>query len=139
MSETVTLNGTSHVLPTRNENIWGASTTTFLEVVALAVDGTFQTVTVTGANTTVNFALGKNVRLVLGASTTLAFSNPRAGQTYKFYVKQGGSWTLAWPGTVKWPTRAPTITTGAGAIDLIELTYDATDTVYLGRYWQGYA
>lgn len=137
MSTQKTLNGTLHLVPETGEYSWGDAVSDYLEDVCDVVNGTFQVVTASGATTTINFANGRNVRLTLNASTTLTLTNPRGGRPMYIHVKQGGSYTLAWPSTVKWQGgTAPTITTGAGARDVIALQYD--DSVYLGDYGQDY-
>jgi hypothetical protein len=89
------------------------------------IAGAFQSVTASGAGTTVNLANGFNVHLDLNASTTLTFTNPRNGERYFFTIVQGGSFTLAWP-SIKWKGGSPpVITTGAGKIDVVCLMYDS--------------
>ena len=139
MSVEIILNGVSHDVPTNDEIDWGADVTGYLQDIADVLDGTFQTVTASTGSTAIDFNLGKNVRLLLNASTTLTFTHPRGGRPAYFYIKQGGSFTVTWP-TIKWRGgSAPTITTGSGKRDVVCLMYEPTDAVYLGEYAQNFA
>jgi hypothetical protein len=132
MSIAKTLNNTSHTIPEDGEYDWGEQATDLLDDLVDVVNGTWQTVTASGAYTTVNFDNGRNIRLVLNADTTLTLTNPRAGRQALFYIKQGGSYTLSWPSTVKWPGgSAPTITVGAGKRDVVALVWENNDGIYL--------
>ena len=92
------------------------------------------------ATTTIDCSLGNNFVLSMAASiTTLTLSNvPTSGRVFSLtlYVTQdaGGSKTIAWPGSVKWPSAAaPTLTTTGNKIDVLTLvTYDG------GTSWLGF-
>ena len=64
------------------------------------------------------------------SNTAFTFSNGQAGAVYKLILKQDatGSRTVTWPVSVKWPGgTAPTLTTTANAIDLVNIVYDGTN------------
>lgn len=140
MSTTKTFCGITYYIPVRKEVGWGDNVTNLLSDLTDKLDGTFQSVTASGAATTIDFANGRNVKLTLNASTTITLSNPISGLGCSIYVKQGGSYTIAWPSTVKWRGGlAPTITTGAGARDLIGMIYESVDNIYLGDFSQDFS
>jgi len=92
--------------------------------------GSTQSVTASGAATTINFASGDIVTLTLNASTTLTLSNPITGLFYFIKAVQDatGSRTITWPATVKWSGgTAPTLTTTASKTDIITLWWDGTN------------
>jgi hypothetical protein len=82
--------------------------------------------------------------VTLTENATFSLSNPSpTGNLCEIVIKitQGASaYTVAWPASVKWPGgTAPTISVGAGAIDVVTLmTWDAGTTWY-GNYSQAYA
>ena len=60
--------------------------------------------------------------LTLTQNCTLTFPTAVAGQSFTLILKQGsaGSYTITWPGTVKWASgTAPTLSTTAGKIDVL--------------------
>lgn len=60
--------------------------------------------------------------LTLTVACELTFPTAVAGQSFTLVLKQGGSgsYTITWPGTVKWAGGvAPTLTTTVGAIDVL--------------------
>lgn len=96
--------------------------------------GVTQTVTASGATTTIDFASGDIVTLTLNASTTLTLSNPITGLFYFIKCVQDatGSRTVTWPASVKWSGgTAPTLTTTASKTDIIAFWWDGTN--YFGN------
>lgn len=92
--------------------------------------GSTQSVTASGAATTIDFSSGDIVTLTLNASTTLTLTNPITGLFYFIKAVQDatGSRTITWPGTVKWSGgTAPTLTTTASKTDIITLWWDGTN------------
>ena len=93
-----------------------------------------------GASMTIDWNAG-NVQAVTltGSITTLNLNNPVAGGRYLLEIKQGGagSFTIAWPGSVVWPSAtAPTLTVTVGQTDIITLYYNGTN--YAGFYSLNY-
>lgn len=85
-----------------------------------------------GTVQSIDFNLGNSAVLNLGAASgnvTLTLLNAQVGGSYIIEIIQAGSpLNVVW-GTpaVKWPAGvAPTISTGAGAIDIISLYYNGT-------------
>lgn len=89
-----------------------------------------------------NFSLGSwGTATLVNSITTLTFSNPPAAGTLRWQITQGGagSYTVAWPASVKWPGgTAPTLSTAAGKVDMVTCqtfdagtTYDCTATLDL--------
>lgn len=92
--------------------------------------GVAQSVTASGAATTIDFASGDVVTLTLNASTTLTLNNPISGLYYLLKCVQDatGSRTITWPASVKWSGgTAPTLTTTASKTDLITFWWDGTN------------
>jgi hypothetical protein len=82
-----------------------------------------------GATITPDFAISDDFRVTLGGNRTMA--NPAApydGQSGNITVIQDGtgSRTLAYGSKWKFPGGAPTLSTTAGAVDIIAYHYDAT-------------
>lgn len=76
-----------------------------------------------------------NVQYVeLAGNRTFTFANPKDGSRYIIIIKQtGGGNTVTWPATVLWPGGTPpTLTAGAGKVDVITFVYDGTNTKYYG-------
>lgn len=135
MSWTLILNGTTHTLPDAGEEGWDEEVNAFFLDLNNIISGTWQTVTATGATTAVDFNNGKNIRLILEASTAVTFSNPRAGKPAFFKVKNTGAYTVTWPASVLWTSGTePTNTSGNGAVDCFAFIYDDVDLDYLGEY-----
>jgi hypothetical protein len=135
MSWTLILNGTTHTLPDSGEEGWATEVNAYLLDIVTILSGTWQTVTVTGAATTVDFNNGKNVRLLLGANTAITFTNPRAGKPAFFKVKNTGAYSVTWPANVLWSAGTePTNTSGNGKVDTFAFIYDNVDMNYLGEY-----
>ena len=93
-------------------------------------------ITLTDAATiTLNASLGSNFRVVLGGNRVLA--NPTGlsnGQVFNIRIKQDatGSRTLSYGTMYKFPGGiAPTLSTGANAIDFMSCQYDAADSVLI--------
>ncbi len=90
-------------------------------------------VAVTGGFAQINCCASNVFRIQLTENTTLnAPNNPISGQVINIIVKQTGSYTLTFPSVFKWPNGTPvTITTGAGAKDVITCQYDSADNEWL--------
>lgn len=68
-------------------------------------------------------------KVTLGGSRTLNVSGLRPGEEYTLYVQQDGtgSRTITWSGNVRWAGgSAPTLTTTAGALDVLAFTSDGS-------------
>lgn len=82
-----------------------------------------------GAADTFDLALGNVHKTTLTAATcTITLANPVAGVTYLLRVYQDGTGgrLVTWP-TMLWEgTGAPTLSTGAGVVDLVWFYYDGT-------------
>jgi hypothetical protein len=78
---------------------------------------------------------GQKQKFTLSENTTLTFTAPDGPGNFLLKVVQGGtgSYTITWPGTVKWPDSGtiPTLSTAVGAIDIISFYYDGTN--YYGQ------
>lgn len=137
---TVVLNGVQHHIPETGETDWGDDVSGYLQDNNLQLNGTFQRITASGATTNINFSNGKNIDLTLNATTQLVFSNPRVGRPMVFQIFQGGSYGITWPANIKWRGgSAPTITTGAGSIDVVCLLYNSTRNIYTGEFAQDFS
>ena len=106
------------------------------------------TITLTPAGTTqnINWNDGNTQVIDLGDATgdvTVSFTNGAAGGVYRLKVIQDATTprNITWAvsgGSVLWPGgSAPTISTGALAVDLITLVFDGTD--YLGKADQNFS
>lgn len=91
-----------------------------------------------GTADTIDWSAGSAHKSTLTGNVTYTFSNPVTGGAYALRVLTGaGSFTATWPATVKWAGgTAPTITTTASRMDLINFYYDGTN--YYGSYTQNY-
>lgn len=100
-----------------------------------------------GAAKTISLAAGNVYRLTLTANCTLTFPTVTGAGTgatptvyaHQFYLlsKQdgAGSRTMTWPGSVVWPAgSAPTLSTGAGAVDVLEFITPNAGTTWYGFY-----
>lgn len=99
--------------------------------ITVGLNMTPQTLT-DGATITWNAANGFNAVVTLGGTgRTLARSNWVAGATYTITIIQGtgGSKTIAvWPTGITWPGgTAPTLSTAAGAVDMVSFYFDGTN------------
>ncbi len=100
----------------------------------------FQSLT-DATNIATDASLSNNFRVTLGGNRTLDNpTNLRDGGCYNWYIKQDGtgSRTLAFGSKFKF-TGSSTISTAAGARDLIAGIYDATDDVILCALSKGFA
>lgn len=90
----------------------------------------------TDTQTNIDWTDGNNQKITLTATRTIAFGTAPASQCHlQLKVTQGGtgSYTINWPGTVKWPLGiTPTLSTGVGEIDIFTFWYDGTN--YFGTY-----
>lgn len=92
------------------------------------------TITTTGT-ATLDCSLSNDFSMTLtGTNATVTLINPSPGQRVLIYITQGaasssiGTWT-----SVKWAAgNAPTLTTTASHVDLIELRYNATTGFWYG-------
>ena len=96
----------------------------------------------TGTTQTIDFNIGNVQLLDLSSATgdvTLTLSNPQITcYTLKIKQKASSPVNVVWPATVKWPgSTAPTISTGAAAIDTVSLLWDGTN--YLAVFAQNYS
>lgn len=91
-----------------------------------------------------NYANGALKTLTLTGNVTITAINnpPAAGGTLSLQITQDGtgSRTITWPSAVKWPSgTAPTLSTAAGAIDVVSLiTFDG-GTTWRGSYGLAYS
>src|SRR3989344_5453095 len=90
-----------------------------------------------GTAYTIDLSTGNTFTVFLNANCTFTFTNPpTAGKALPFTIilkQDGGSRTATWPSTVIWQSgTAPTLTTTAGAVDILTfMTLDA-GTSYFG-------
>lgn len=88
-----------------------------------------------GTAFTLNWTLGATHKVTLTGNCTFTFTAPIAiigNENLTLYLTQDGtgSRTATWPATVKWTgAAAPTLTTTAGAVDIIAFKWDGTN------YW----
>jgi len=84
-----------------------------------------------GNSKTIDWSAGFFHKLtVTGSPAVLTFSNPSAGKRYllKCIQGSGGTKTITWPASVKWPAgTAPTLSTTAGKVDIMQFYYDGTN------------
>jgi len=87
---------------------------------------------------TIDLSTGSAQKVTLTGNTTFTLTNPQTGGAYVIRIATGaGSFTVTWPGTVKWSGgTAPTITATASKVDLINLYWDGTS--YYGSFSQNY-
>ena len=77
-----------------------------------------------------------------GNITTLTLNNPIAKGVYTMILRQGGSgsYTVAWPSSVKWPGGVtPSWGTSVGHSNVVTLAWDADQSVYRGYAETDYA
>ena len=70
-----------------------------------------------------------------GNNTTFVFNAPTGTCTFTLEILQDGSGsrTVTWPSNVHWPAKtAPTLTTTAGALDIVSFLYDSVRGIYIG-------
>jgi hypothetical protein len=93
---------------------------------------TFQSVAsngTSGSSKTINWGYGNKQSIEMTADCTFSFTAPDGPTNLILAISQDttGSWTVTWPGNVKWPGGIePTLTTTASATDLISFYYDGT-------------
>jgi hypothetical protein len=89
-----------------------------------------------GGTTTINLSSGGSYFINMGAgNTTLAFTSVPTAYRVLLFIKQNDATprTITWPGGTLWGTTgAPTLTTGSGKVDIVELR-----TVNGGTAWYG--
>lgn len=86
-----------------------------------------------GASATIDYTTGNKQKITLTDNATLSFTAPGGACNLILKLVQDGtgSRTVTWPAAVIWPGgSAPTLTTTAGATDMISFYYDGTN--YLG-------
>jgi len=75
--------------------------------------------------TSIDLNNGNVFNVTLTGSATLSFANAISGKATSFtlYLKQDGtgSRTVTWPSGTKWSGGAPTLSTGANAVDILVL------------------
>lgn len=88
----------------------------------------------------INCRTGTVSTFSLNDNKTFVFTNLDAGRSHTLIITNQGSYTATLQGSdssaIKFPGGAPTITTGAGAIDVITVFYDGTN--YLGNIAQDF-
>ena len=86
---------------------------------------------VSGSSITIDWAANdEHQKVTLTDDCTLTFTAPRGVGNHILKVIQDGTGgrTVTWPATVKWAGgTAPTLSTGASAVDLIAIYYDGTN------------
>ena len=86
-------------------------------------------------STTIDWSQGDIFTQTIGSSTTYTFTNQSPG-TIIVRLTNTSTYTVTWPGTVKWPNAtAPVMTTGTHT-DIYTFVYDGTNTY--GTYVQNY-
>ncbi len=91
-------------------------------------------------NAFINCALGSLFSLTLlgsASTTTVEFVNPQPGQKILLSVVQSasGSDLITWINCVWASGTAPTLTTTASHLDLLEFVYDDVAAVFIGRVY----
>lgn len=93
--------------------------------------GSIPTASTASTSHSIDLATSQVQKLTLEHSlSTLNLNNPRLGVSYILFFIQGsgGSKTVTWPASVKWPAGvAPVLSTTAGDIDIFNLIYDGTN------------
>jgi hypothetical protein len=90
--------------------------------------------TVSGSQT-IDVTNGNNVTVQISGTTTFTFSNPTASPNacgFSMRIVNGGSATVNWPASVKWPGGAAPTLTSSGADVLVFYTTDG------GTIWSGF-
>jgi hypothetical protein len=89
---------------------------------------------------TVDWLSAQKQVVTINANTTFTFTAPAGVCNILLRLVQGASapFTVTWPGTVLWVGgTAPTLSTGAGDIDIVSLYWNGTN--YFGSYGIGFA
>lgn len=96
-----------------------------VDVPEMTADGT----NLVGSNVQLDWSQSRFYRLTLNGNLTLAFEDGDVGLMLLKLIQDGtGSRTVTWPANVKWAGGTePTLSTGAGDIDLIQFYWDGTD------------
>lgn len=110
-----------------------------LDLGANSIGGTLQSITPLGNlpnPTTIDWGAGNAAAMTFDpANETFIFTAPTKPGWLLLKLTQDatGGRTVTWPGTVKWPGgTAPTLSTGANAVDIIRFYFDGTN--YYGTY-----
>ena len=94
-----------------------------------------------GAADTIDWSAGQKHKSTLTANVTYTFTvpnGPTGGLVLRLVQDATGSRTATWPAAVKWKSgSAPTLTTGAAAIDLVVFYFDGTD--YYGEFYPNFS
>ena len=104
-----------------------------LDAQANSIGFTLQTITYNATTTTVDWSLGNKATMTFGAGDigTFAFTNPANPANFVLKLVQdttGGRVVTAWDTDIKWANGTiPTLSTGAGAIDIIAFFWDGTN------------
>lgn len=130
---TIVVPGSSNVSLTNGDVVRVLETNSKQKVAFLIANGQqfFAQATLTdGASIAWNLNTQQTAIVTLGGNRTLANpTNMQAGSTYTLIVKQDatGSRTLAYGANYKWPSgTAPTLSTGANAVDILTFISDGT-------------
>lgn len=115
----------------------GADTITIASSVTSAVYDPLDTITASGSATSADISTYGVVDITLTGNCTISITGPTAGQGWSvtFILRQDGtgSRTVSWPAGTVWPGGSePTLSTAAGAIDIVVLM-----TVDGGTEWFG--
>jgi len=103
-----------------------------LDAGAHSIGFTQQTVTYNGTTTTVDWKLGNKASMTFGAGNigTFAFTNPTNPCNLLLKIIQdseGSRVVTAWDSDIKWSSgSAPTLSTGANAVDIIAFYFDGS-------------
>lgn len=95
-----------------------------------------------GGTITLNAMLSNNFFVQLGGNRTLVINNIVDGQPLEIWFKQDGvgGRTITWPANVKFEgTSSAVLSTGAGAIDRFQLTYNINQNIYIARSSNGFS
>lgn len=82
------------------------------------------------AATSIDWTVGQKQKVMLGVNTTFTFAAPLGPCNVLLKVVQDstGGRTATWPTNVKWiGGAAPTLSTGAGAIDIVSFYFDGVN------------
>ena len=93
-----------------------------------------------GAAKTIDWTAGNKQKVTLSANCTFTFTAPTGPTNLLLKMTQDGtgSRTVTWPAAVKWPQGIdPTLSTGAGDIDIVTFYYDGTN--YYGAVGLNYS
>lgn len=115
----------------------GADTITIASSVTSAVYDPLDTIAASGSATSADISTYGVVDITLTGNCTISITGPTAGQGWSatFILRQDGtgSRTVSWPAGTVWPGGSePTLSTAAGAIDIVVLM-----TVDGGTEWFG--